>query len=366
MRISERTQQPQEGRLMRRRAFVAFAAAAALLNLPGLTGCRSAGTPPTANGAAPKTMTVVRIGHQRGDSLHLLKARGTLEKRLSAQGVTVEWAMFPAGPQLLEALGGGAVAFGATGETPPIFAQAAGSDMVYVANIPLAGDYVNSQALIVPPGSTARSVADLKGKRIAFQKGSSAHNFLIQVLQHAGLSPRDIQPVYLAPPDARPAFDSGRVDAWVVWDPFLASAERTAGVRVLVNGEQVVTPGNFYLSSRRFTHAHPEIVKAIVAEVRQTTVWAQQHRDEADQLLSRASGIDLETTRQLGQRRPRLGLEPMTSEVVRKQQTIADSFYRERIVPKRVNIAEALLTAEEYRDLLAEISAGADRSLGRN
>src|SRR6201991_1423823 len=149
---------------------------------------------------------VVRIGFQKYGKLVLLKGKGTLEGRLKAIGYSVEWKEFPAGPQLLEALNVGAIDFGSTGETPPIFAQAAGAPLVYVAHEPPAP---KGEAILVPKDSPIKTLADLKGKKIAFNKGSNVHYLLVKALEKAGLKYGDVQPVFLAPADARAAFEKG-------------------------------------------------------------------------------------------------------------------------------------------------------------
>jgi sulfonate transport system substrate-binding protein len=152
----------------------------------------------------------LRIGFQKGSlNLALLKSYGLLEQRLP--GTKVQWTEFPAGPQLLEALALGSVDLGATGDAPPVFAQAAGKDVVYVGAEPPKPD---SSAVLVKPDSALRTLADLKGKRVALQKGSSAHFLTVRAVRQAGLAWADIQPVYLPPADARAAFERGSVDAW--------------------------------------------------------------------------------------------------------------------------------------------------------
>ncbi|HEY4352898.1 MAG TPA: aliphatic sulfonate ABC transporter substrate-binding protein, partial [Paraburkholderia sp.] len=162
---------------------------------------------------------VVRIGYQKYGTFVILKARGTLEKRLAEQGATVQWLEFPAGPQLLEGLNAGAVDLGTVGETPPIFAQAGGVDFVYVGNEPASA---KSEAIVIPKQSTIKSVADLRGKKVALNRGSNVHYLLVRALASANLKYTDIQPVYLAPADARAAFEQNNIDAWVIWDPYFA------------------------------------------------------------------------------------------------------------------------------------------------
>ena len=164
---------------------------------------------------------VVRIGFQKYGTLVLLKGKGSLEGKLRPLGYRVTWAEFPAGPQLLEALNAGAIGFGSTGEAPPIFAQAAGARLAYVAHEPPAP---LGEAILFPKASPLRSVADLKGKKVALNKGSNVHYLLVRALESAGLSYADVTPIFLAPSDARAAFERGSVDAWAIWDPFLAAA----------------------------------------------------------------------------------------------------------------------------------------------
>ena len=174
----------------------------------------------------------LRIGYQKSAvNLVILKQQGVLEKRFP--GTRVSWLEFPAGPQLLEALSVGSLEFGLTGDSPPVFAQAAGKDLLYVGAEPPKPD---SSALLVLKDSPLRTLADLKGRRIAVQKGSSAHYLLVKAVERAGLQWADIQPVYLAPADARAAFERKSVDAWAIWDPFYAATELAIQPRVLATG----------------------------------------------------------------------------------------------------------------------------------
>lgn len=148
----------------------------------------------------------LRIGYQKYGTLVLLKAKGTLEKRLADQGVQVQWTEFPGGPQLLEGLNVGSIDFGVTGETPPVFAQAAGADLLYVAYEPPAP---TSEAILVPKDSPIKSVAELKGKKVVLNKGSNVHYLLVRALEDAGLNYTDVKTVFL-PPRRCPC----RIRAW--------------------------------------------------------------------------------------------------------------------------------------------------------
>src|SRR5881392_4140690 len=204
---------------------------------------------------------VVRIGFQKYGKLVLLKSKGTLEEKLKAVGYKVVWTEFPSGPPLLEALNVGAIDFGNTGEAPPIFAQAAGAPIQYVAYEPPAP---KGEAILVPKDSKLNSVADLKGKKVALNKGSNVHYLLVKALEKAGLKYTDIQPVFLAPADALAAFTRGSVDAWVIWDPYEAAAEASTGARILADGTGLVANHQFYFSSKKFLADNPRAVDVVL------------------------------------------------------------------------------------------------------
>lgn len=148
--------------------------------------------------AAEPAPESLRIGYQKGSvSMVLAKSHQLLEKRYP--DTKFSWIEFPAGPQMLEALNVGSIDLGSTGDIPPIFAQAAGADLVYVGVEP---PKPKAEVILVPENSPIKTVADLKGHKVAFQKGSSSHNLLLRALQQAGLTFKDIQPVYLTPADA--------------------------------------------------------------------------------------------------------------------------------------------------------------------
>ena len=116
----------------------------------------------------------------------------------------------------------------------------------------------------MPKDSPIRKVAELKGKKIAVAKGSNANYLLVRLLENAGLKYGDVDVVYLPPADARAAFESGRVDAWSIWDPFLAAAEKQLTARVLADGKGAVANHQFYLAARAFAEKNPEIVRILI------------------------------------------------------------------------------------------------------
>ncbi|KVH58845.1 ABC transporter substrate-binding protein [Burkholderia sp. MSMB1072] len=281
--------------------------------------------------------TRLRIGFQKYGNFVVLKARGTLEKRLASQGVTVQWLEFPAGPQLLEGLNAGAIDVGTVGETPPIFAQAAGVDFVYIGNEPPAPQ---GEAIVVLPDSPIRTVAQLRGKKVAFNKGSNVHYLLVKALEHAGLAYADIQPIYLTPADARAAFVQRSVDAWVIWDPYLAAAERQLGARVIANGDGLVRNTQYYLAARKYAAAHPQVLRALLDEVDAVDRWARDHVPEVAAQLSPLVGLDAPTL-EVALKRAGYGVQPIADATVAYQQNIADAFSALKLIPGKLSVASA-------------------------
>ncbi|MDH0959596.1 sulfonate ABC transporter substrate-binding protein [Pseudomonas chengduensis] len=282
----------------------------------------------------------LRIGYQKYGTLVLLKAKGTLEKRLAEQGVEVKWTEFPGGPQLLEGLNVGSVDFGVTGETPPVFAQAAGADLLYVAHEPPAP---SGEAILVPKDSPIKSVAELKGKKVVLNKGSNVHYLLVRALEDAGLKYSDITPVYLPPADARAAFERGSVDAWVIWDPFQSAAEKQLQARSLRDGSGLVDNHQFYLATRTYAEKNPQVIGVLVEEIRGVGEWVKGNLDEATSQVAPLIGLSPEITRQAVERQG-YGAQFISPEVVAAQQKIADTFTELKLIPKQLTIKDVIWT----------------------
>jgi len=280
---------------------------------------------------------VVRIGFQKYGKLVLLKSKGTLEDKLKAKGYKVVWTEFPSGPPLLEALNVGSIDFGNTGEAPPIFAQAAGAPIQYVAYEPPAP---KGEAILIPRDSKLTSVADLKGRKVALNKGSNVHYFLVKALEQAGVKYSEIEPVFLAPADARAAFERGAVDAWVIWDPFQAAAEAATGARTLADGTGVVSNYQFYLSSKRFLESNPGIVDLVLAQLSEVDDWARGDIHAVAGQLAPAIGLPVAVV-ETALKRQAYGIKPVTEGVIADQQRVADTFFALGLLPKAIRISDA-------------------------
>ncbi|HDH0763808.1 TPA: sigma-54-dependent Fis family transcriptional regulator [Klebsiella oxytoca] len=284
----------------------------------------------------------LRIGFQRFGNLGILKARQSLEKAFASRGVSVLWSEFPAGPQLLHALACDEIDFSTTGEAPPVFAQANNSELVYVAWEPPAPQSV---AMVVPQHSDIRTIADLRGKRIALNKGSNVHWLLLHILEEAGLGLNDVKVVYIPPKYPLTASDYLAVDAWMMWDPLLSDAEDSGELRVVASGEGRVNNHQFYLSRRDYASRNSDIMQRLFAELAQTGQFIDQHREKAAELLSAELGLNAASlTRALARRshRPRT----MDLKVIRAQQSIADRFYALGLINKPVSVREAVWYGE--------------------
>jgi sulfonate transport system substrate-binding protein len=278
----------------------------------------------------------LRIGFQKAAAnLVIVKQQGVLEKRFP--NTKVQWIEFPAGPQLLEALSVGALEFGLTGDSPPVFAQAAGKDLLYVGAEP---SKPLSSAVLVQNDSKLRTLSDLKGKRVAFQKGSSAHYLTVRALEKAGLQWTDITPIYLAPAEARAAFEKGAVDAWTIWDPFYAAIELSLKPRVLTTGVGLSGNNSFYLASRPFTEKHAPVLQALFEELTRADTYLQNNRKEGVQLISDFSGLSLATVHLFISRRPKSPVALIAPQMVEQQQRVADAFHKLELIPRPVKVAE--------------------------
>ncbi|MEI9891690.1 MAG: aliphatic sulfonate ABC transporter substrate-binding protein [Caulobacteraceae bacterium] len=292
-----------------RRGFLTLAGAAAL------AGCAR---PPAAR---------IRVGYQRSGVLLPAKTRGVVAR--AVRPIALEWIEFPSGPPLLEAMTAGAVDFGSTGDAPPIFAQAAGAKLKYVAVQPVSGE---SDALLVPPDSPLKDTRGLRGKAVAVTRGTSAHAFLLKALKSVGLTLSDIRPVFLSPADAAAAFPKRAFDAWAVWDPYLALAQRDQQARVLISGVGLPLSDAFYLASDRMVAQAPSALIALLGALRAEAAWGNAHPDDLVRIVAAGEGLPSDIVR-TSLRRGAFAVEPVTPDVLARQQLSADAFAELGVIP---------------------------------
>jgi len=281
----------------------------------------------------------VRIGYQKSGVLLLAKARGGLEAALAGVGpVAVEWIEFVAGPPMLEAMRARAIDIGAVGDTPPIFAQSGGDPILYAAAVPNADA---AEGVIVPAASPIRSVHDLKGRKIGLTRGSSSHLLLLEALKSAGMTIADVRAVYLSPPDAASAFSSGAIEAWTIWDPYLALAQARGPTRTLINRGDLPSSNSFILAQSAFAQAAPKVLGAMLDFLAAESAWGNAHVPDAARIIAASTGIPLDICA-LTLRRAPLAIRPMTSFAVARQQAAADAFYTQGFIPAPIKVASAV------------------------
>lgn len=301
------------------------------------TGLALLGVTHIAMAQDPATL---RIGYQKGSiALVLAKEHGLLEKRFGQ--TAVKWIEFPAGPQMLEALNIGALDVGSTGDIPPLFAQAAGADLVYIGAEPTKPQ---AETILVRGDSPLHDVAQLKGKKIAFQKGSSSHNLVLRALNKAGLSYKDIQPVYLPPADARAAFEQGFVDAWAIWEPYASLALSQSDGRVLANGEGLGLSGPVYTARRDYAQGHGDFLRALLAELTAAEALTRSQREASLQVLTQSMGLPEAVIARYVDNRPPSPVLPIDEKIIEAQQVTADLFYANKLLPKRLDVKDAVWT----------------------
>jgi len=296
---------------------------------------------PLADAATP-----VRIGYQKSSTLiSLLKSQGSLEQALAKQDIQISWHEFPNGQPLLEALNVGNIDLSAdVADTVPVFAQAAGAQLTYFAQeAPSPG----AQAIIVRDDSPLHSVAELKGKKIAVTKAAGSHYLLLAALARAGLKFSDIEPAYLTPADGRAAFENRKVDAWVTWEPFLSGAQQQLPTRTLADGTALADYQRYYLTSTGFAKAHPEVLAVVFAELVKTGEWLRANPADAAKVLGPLWGnLDPAIVQQANARRS-YEVRKVQPGSLQEQQKIADVFFAEGLLPKRVDVLDVAIWPAE-------------------
>jgi sulfonate transport system substrate-binding protein len=310
-------------------------------------GCqREAAENSSAQAAPTQVLRIARSKQLTG--LAALEARGGLERSLAPLGFRVQWLEFLAGPQQFEAFNSGALDLASTAESPPVFAQAANGPVAYIGKTAPNGALVS---LLVPAASNAKSITDLKGKKVAFQKSSIGHYLLIKALEREGLRIGDVESVNLAPPDANVALSKERVDAWFIWEPFVTRATQAGTARVLLDGADLRDTTNFFTATTQFAHAHPEVLKVFLERLHESEEWCRSHPRELAELLAEKIGLDVPTAIAMhGQ--TTWGVFPLTERDVAKQQEVADTWFRLGYLPRKLDVGPGFLPPDLYAKII--------------
>jgi sulfonate transport system substrate-binding protein len=268
----------------------------------------------------------LRVGYQRYGSLSLLKARN--------DAPNVVWSLFESGPALTEALKAGSIDIGETGEAPPIFAAAGGTKFKIVAT---SDEVPQGEAVLVKSDSGIQTFADLKGKTVALNKGSNVHWLLVKLLQANNMTLQDITIKYLKPAEGRPAFDSGQVDAWVIWDPYFALAEQP-GVKILADATGLAGNREYILAAPDALEKKPDQVRDLLTKLDETTDWGIANPDERARILAPELKIPEDVAKRSLARSAK-PIAPVTPQIGAELQAIADGFAELELIPDQVDIA---------------------------
>jgi sulfonate transport system substrate-binding protein len=313
----------------------------------GLIACSGA---PSAQRAQPQEpFQVFRVARSKQlTGLAALEARGGLEQGLAPLGFQVKWFEFLAGPQQFEAFNSGALDLAATAESPPVFAQAANGPVAYVAKTAANGGLVS---LVVPVSSSVKTVADLKGKKVAFQKSSIGHYLMIRALEQQGLKITDVEVVNLAPPDANVALAQSRIDGWFIWEPFVTRVVQAGTGRVILDGEKLRNTTNFFTTTTSFAKEHPEVLRVFLERLHESDEWCAAHPRELADLLAEKLGLDVPTAIAM-HAKTTWGVFPLTEHDVQIQQEVADTWLRTGYLPHKIDVKPGFLAPELYSKIV--------------
>jgi sulfonate transport system substrate-binding protein len=307
--------------MFRARRLPALLTAFMLITAGVLAGCGGGD-----DAAAKSDSGRLRIGYQRFGGLSLAKARGVAP--------AADWSLFESGPALTEALKAGAIDIGQVGEAPPIFAAAGKIDFKIIGT---SEPVPQGEAVLVKAAKGYRTFADLKGRTVALNKGSNVNWLLVKLLEKSGLTIQDINIKYLKPAEGRPAFDNDQVDAWIIWDPYFALAEKP-GVQVLADATGLANNREYLLATPEAVTGKTALIKDFLGKYRETTDWGIANPAERTKLLAPELTIDEPTTARALKRSAK-PLAPITPEIGAELQTISDGFTKLELIPGKVDIA---------------------------
>ncbi|WP_175583114.1 ABC transporter substrate-binding protein [Nocardia cyriacigeorgica] len=290
---------------------------------------------PTPSGPVDLSTVTLKVGDQKAISIEvLMRASGQLENL----PYKIEFSTFTAGPPLIEAAGAGGIDLAQTGNTPVIFGAAANADIKIVGALAATG---KGDAILVGKDSAIGSVADLKGKKVAVTKGSSANANLLLHLRKAGLSLDDVEPVYLAPADGYASLTRGDVDAWAVWDPYTAIAEKEVGATSIASADQAANGYNFWVASNQSVGdaGKSAAIRDFFTRYAAATTWSSDNLDLWSTEYAELTSIPVDASRITWTRSIK---EPIAldDQVVASEQEIADAFTEAGAIPGKVTFSD--------------------------
>ncbi|SDR48350.1 sulfonate transport system substrate-binding protein [Paraburkholderia fungorum] len=286
--------------------------------------------------ALAATPDTISFGFQKTGIPLVARQLKVFEKRFEPRGIKVNWVEFPSGLTLLQALDIGQISFGNSGNVGCIFQQAAGGHIDYIAAQPSGP---KSEGILVKATSSIRTLADLRGKKVGYAKGSSSHDLIAAALEKAGVKLADIDSISLGAADAAFAYDSGDTDAWVIWDPYFTIAQKRTPSRVLAYTGDIKPSSGFLLANSGFAAAYPELVREYIDGSKEAAAWAKSHPAEVTSALSAATGIPADVMALVTQNAS-FDVTALSTPLLDAQQNTADRLYALGLIPKKVNVRD--------------------------
>ncbi len=254
----------------------------------------------------------------------------------------VEFKEFTAGNLIVQAINANAIDVGSGSEIPPIFGIQSNAAVKVIASNrgPTVG-----QTLLVPKNSKARTVADLKGKKVGYVRATTAHYFLIKMLEEVGLSFKDINPVALTIPDGLSAFRRGDLDAWATYGYAIQQAKKD-GARELKSAKNILS-GNFliYASPKAIADQNQKAaIGDFLCRLKKAQNWREANSKNLEtwsQAYAQAIGVDLKLVlddAREGLQQRRSQIRPVSKEAIASQQRVADTFAKSGVIPSKVNV----------------------------
>ncbi|UNG79325.1 aliphatic sulfonate ABC transporter substrate-binding protein [Lacticaseibacillus paracasei] len=299
----------------------------------------------TQTTTAASDLETVTIGYQKADPVDIARQHGELIKKMKAKGYQVVFKEFSDGAALMTALKSGAIDYARVGDTPPVTAKAAGTDIALIA---AGATKEYGSGILVGKNSQITNLKQLKGKTIAYQKGTAAQYLIIQALKKAGLSTNDVKLVNMDQSSASVAFAKGSVDAWVTWDPYTATAQVNQGAKLLTNGTGLAKNRDFLISTQNYAKTHTALSKLLTTYINDDMTWANNHHTQLIAMLSKTLKLSDAVIQKMVERRTyAMALVKANSSIVDEENQIANTFYQEGVVTEKVDMKTTLVSGSD-------------------
>ena len=301
-----------------------------------LSGC--GGGDLTASTSAGGKDKVLRFAYTKSISpASLAKERGTLEKKLKDKGIKLEWVEFQTGPQMFEAIRANSVDLINSGNMPAVYAQANNTPFVYIAGV--SGP---NFSLLVPKNSPIKSLNDLRGKKVAYPKGSVSEYMLYEVLDKAGLKKNEVDEKPLLPSDAMTAFQGGNIDAWIIWEPYITMVEELLQGNVLQSSDGLMPSLGFYNARREYAQNNKEIIDIVLQDLKENGEWMTGNPKEAAKILGEQTGMDADIFEKVI-RKAKHHIVPLDEKVIAEQQKFSEGMLQKGFISQPVKMEDYLI-----------------------